>query len=244
MKHSSPRPLSSFQSGNVLFLILIAVALFAALSFVVSKSSRGTADSGANEKASLGAGRIMNFGSNVQAAISRYMVTNGKDITDLKFNNDIYKYMDGSLVFTSMGTPADPKPYIFHPQGGAIIPLLFENLAGLCTSGCTASTTTKGGHFGIRWTNIPNIGTNVADPAIFVMGINDAVCTAINAKLGITGIPSVTLPLDDFVGTTSPPATTQASGTNIATVTGKTEFCYRAASGPIQNNYLRVVAQR
>ena len=244
VKHNFPCPSTPRQSGNVLFLILIAVALFAALSFVVSKSSRGTGDSGANEKASLGAGRILNFGSNMQAAISRFMITKGKEITDIKFNNDIYKYMDGNNLFPVMGTPADPKPYIFHPQGGAIIPLVFTDLSAPCPT-CASATSTAPGHMNMVWVNIPEVGTSTADPAMVILSLSDATCNAINAKLslGVSSPPVAAIVLNNFQGTTSPPATALATGAGVGTITGKTEFCYRESGGNQRYNFIRILAQ-
>lgn len=49
------------RSGNVLFLILIAVALFAALSYVVAHSGRSSAGSTSRELAKLQAAQILGY---------------------------------------------------------------------------------------------------------------------------------------------------------------------------------------
>jgi hypothetical protein len=58
------------QSGNVLFLILIAVALFAALSYAVSNSNRGSGDVSA-QKAAILAASVIQYADSIYGGISR-----------------------------------------------------------------------------------------------------------------------------------------------------------------------------
>lgn len=63
------------QSGNVLFLILIAVALFAALSYVISSSTRsGSGDTG-REKMRMEVSRMMGYGMSVRATVQRMILS-------------------------------------------------------------------------------------------------------------------------------------------------------------------------
>ena len=59
------------QSGNVLFIILIAVALFAALSYAVVGSSRNTGGNIDDENTHLIASEILNYVSSVETAFTR-----------------------------------------------------------------------------------------------------------------------------------------------------------------------------
>lgn len=58
------------EQGNTLFLILIAVVLFAALSYAISSSSRGGGDI-SKEAASISAAAIMQFPAAVEMGIFR-----------------------------------------------------------------------------------------------------------------------------------------------------------------------------
>lgn len=59
------------NSGNVLFLILIAVALFAALSYAVTSSSRGGGIDAKKDSSELIASEIMNYVSSLEQAVTR-----------------------------------------------------------------------------------------------------------------------------------------------------------------------------
>jgi len=69
--------ISNQQSGNVLFFLLIAVALFAALSYVVTQSSRVGAGSISNEKANLLAAGLINNMVTFEQGVQRMLLTGG-----------------------------------------------------------------------------------------------------------------------------------------------------------------------
>ncbi len=98
------------QSGNALFLILIAVALFAALSYAVTQSGRGggTID---RETAMIAASQITQFPSTIRTAITRMVIT-GVTVGEVHFNHDNThpEFAD----FTDEGN-------VFHPSGGGSV---------------------------------------------------------------------------------------------------------------------------
>lgn len=96
------------QSGNVLFLILIAVALFAALSFAVTSSSRMTEKGGpAEEKAALNAAQVLAACSGLRQTAQR-MLFQGISSAQLELNQG----GDPSLPCTT------GRACIFAPDGG------------------------------------------------------------------------------------------------------------------------------
>jgi hypothetical protein len=93
------------EAGNVLFLILIAVALFAALGYAVTQSSQsGTKGGMAGERATLDRAVFENYVINVTAAVQK-----------LTFRRCV------PIDFTAPAdqpTTGDFSCHVFHPEGG------------------------------------------------------------------------------------------------------------------------------
>lgn len=65
------------QSGNILFLILLAVVLFAALAYAVTSSMRGGGKDASSEKARAQASALIQYGVLIQSTVQRSMLVNG-----------------------------------------------------------------------------------------------------------------------------------------------------------------------
>ncbi|PZP56715.1 MAG: hypothetical protein DI586_02795 [Micavibrio aeruginosavorus] len=217
----------SRSRGNVLFLILIAVALFAALSYAVTSSTRNpTSNNSETEK--MGAARILNFYTSLKSGIDRMTLSGNISVIDLAFNNDIFKRKDGSIAL-AMGIPSNPSVYVFHPSGGGVIAQTFEDISRPCATCSTAST--AAGHSTITWKNIPQIGSDASDLVLTVNQITQGACAAINASEGITSISDqLSFPSADFTTGAAQPVVTVASGSDITAITGKFIFCYHIAT--------------
>lgn len=159
------------QSGNVLFLILIAVALFAALSYIVSQSTRSGGGGYASEKIQLSASQLLQNGIGIRTALMR-MINAGIKQEDLDFWWD-----------------ANPVGAVFGKDGGAarinIPPDILPSVSGSPGFFYHAPASTP--------VSVANIGTSAPD---IVMGLNfnldakgEQICAAINKKLGIDTIP-------------------------------------------------------
>lgn len=235
------------QSGNVLFLILIAVALFAALSYAVTSSNRSGKTSITSESGELAASRILNFTTAVQGAVLRLSTVKGVTPPELKYNNDVSTSYDGSTyVHGAMGTPSDPSLYVFHPLGGNIPAQKFEDAVTPC-SGC-GGTPVKGGHFAISWMRMVEAGTNdLAELAVMIGDLREDACLAINKKLGIDFIPNVNWNggggyVQDSV--TSPswlPIMTGNTAADTTAITGKPTICLKKTNPPIRYMYLSII---
>jgi len=66
---------NSPKAGNVLFLILIAVALFAALSYAVTSSSRSGTGGVGEDKAKLAASTLLQYAAGVEQKLLRMTIT-------------------------------------------------------------------------------------------------------------------------------------------------------------------------
>ena len=97
------------ESGNVLFLILIAVALFAALSYAVTQSTRSGGGSADREQAILSGASMTQYPAALRTSLIR-MILSGTAATELEFNPPSGF---GALTTTAQG--------VFHPTGGGAV---------------------------------------------------------------------------------------------------------------------------
>jgi hypothetical protein len=217
--------------GNALFLILIAVALFAALSYAITQSGRGSGNIN-REQASLAASRILNYAAAVEAGYKRVQVLNGVAGEYVHFDNKLAKKRDGTSINGGLGSmPADESLYVFLPGGGGVTPQLFTDLSQVCQPAVCAGGTAEPGAFGVRWTNIAGVGSTVPDLVLGVYYLTEQVCSAINRQLGITGIPNASPQNGGWTQDTAPGAVGNPTGTDAALLSGKLSFCSSDPNG-------------
>jgi hypothetical protein len=165
------------EQGNVLFLILIAVALFAALSYAVTQSSRTGGGATDGESNLVNSAQITQYPASVRTAIVR-MNINGIDAASLNFDRP-----------ADFGTVCDaaPGPCVFHPTGGGATSVtappevMADGLQGdwIFTSDFAVNDVGTSG------------ATNAANDVIaFLPGVNTGICARLNVELGITSLPA------------------------------------------------------
>lgn len=162
------------EEGNVLFLILIAVALFAALSYAVTSSSRSGSGDAGSETNLVNSAQLTQYPASIRTAIVR-MIVGGTAVSSLNFNqpSDF-----SNLESTAVG--------VFHPSGGGAT--YAQAPAALMASGAAGTW-----HFNASM-EIPDIGTAGADGndlIAFLPGITLAVCAKINGEYGLPTTPPV-----------------------------------------------------
>jgi hypothetical protein len=186
---------SSFrtQAGNALFLILIAVALFAALSYAVTRSGRG-GGSTAKEQAILGAAQIMQMSAIVQSTVTR-MVLTGTPLDTVKFTTLSCNNGDPDDNCCSPLNSGDEcttgQECVFAPEGGGLrTPSLPLSLA--------SSASSLAGNLQVCYYPIANhfnfYGGSGYDIALSIDGLNRETCEAINSAARVPGIPANTPP--------------------------------------------------
>lgn len=167
------------EKGNILFLILLAVILFAALSYAVTQSLRGGGTDASNERNLVKGAQITQYPVGVRAAILR-MIIDGDSVTLLNF--------DAPSVFANVGYDAtDQSRGVFHPNGGGAVFSLVPSEAL-----ATASSTTR--WIFTRNFGIPNIGvagstsTDTGKDLVAMVNCMDgALCSKINSEIGLNG---------------------------------------------------------
>ncbi len=164
------------ERGNVLFLILIAVALFAALSYAVTQSTRSGAGSSDSETGLINSAQLTQYPAGVRTAVVR-MIIGGVETTNLSFNPP------SDFVNISNNLPW----HVFHPAGGGAT---FANAPGdVMASGNPArwNFNAKNQINLIGTTNAGGPTQTTADIIAFLPGIAQSICNRINQELGITG---------------------------------------------------------
>lgn len=178
------------QGGNVLFLILIAVALFAALSYVVTQSTRSGSGSTDREKSILSSAQMTQYPTALRTSLIR-MVLAGVAVENIRFDAPAT-----SGPFTTLSS----SQLVFHPQGGGAT--YQEAPADLSASGNSALSWHYNADF-----SIPGIGTDGTggnDVIAFLPGISASVCRQVNEKLNVRcttvagTVPKVTQDDDDL----------------------------------------------
>ena len=159
------------EHGNVLFLILIAVALFAALSYAVTQSTRGGGNAD-DETSLISSASLTQYPASLKTSILRMSITNGVADQDIEFNppSDI-----GNC--TNSGANC-----LFSPAGG-----------GASFQEAPANVVT--GNNPVAWVfnsnnEVENIGSNggtaaTAETIAFLTGVTNGICNKINEELGI-----------------------------------------------------------
>ena len=189
------------ESGNVLFIILIAVMLIGALSFAVSQSSRTTSGNISNETQRLTAASMLEYSDSVRRAVAQ-LRTRGISQTSISFANP------------GAGTSNE----IFNPAGAGLV-YKAPDVAALTAANQWIFFATE---------QVSRMGTTCAaatcsELMIGVRGVKREICIMINDLLDVdnpTGEPPVVAAFTTapaFAGTYSVPAhTIGATGALLA----------------------------
>ncbi len=168
------------NSGNVLFLILIAVALFAALSYVVTQSSRTSGGSLSDEKIRLGASAMGQYVTLLRKEVLELMIVNKCSIENLDWRNDYWKRLDGTPSEGIQHPPVSPKEgcAVFSDYGGPVYSNPnFSEFVEPTYNGVSPTWRVEGGHATVDWVNRKNEGSEENDIAIIFYGMKHAFCS-------------------------------------------------------------------
>lgn len=216
------------ERGNVLFLILIAVALFAALSYVVTQSSRSGSGSIDRENAQLEAADAMSYLGEIRRAVATLIIRGCHD-DQITFEGSGFRggangpYAGGAEMLpdgANPNAPTDKRCNVFHPNGGAVAPRILDKTAAASAPGSWA----RGGHIWFQMENLPGIGTDAGVDIIAVVPyVSEAVCTAWNKANDIGGENGDRVAIPWAAGG----APYNFAGTFTATMTGGTSGTYK-----------------
>ncbi len=173
------------ENGNALIYVLIAIVLFAALGFTLSRQASTTGTDEIDEaKAEILAMELMAYSAQVKSVIDQMMFT-GTDIDEL------------DLTLPS-GGGFNTAPHIhkvYHPQGGGLTP---STLAEKAIN--QVSTPPDAGWYLGRFNNVEWTLTTGTDVILTAHQIKRPICEKINENLTGTGtIPAIPGNLEDFL---------------------------------------------
>lgn len=224
------------ESGNVLFLILIAVALFAALSYAVTQSTRSGGGDASKETNLVNAAGITQYPASVKTAITRMVISSSIDPDDLLF--------DTPSTFGTLLT-ADQPNAVFYPAGGG---------ATYVEAPASVMQTNAAGVWHFNGENqVENIGTynatldaTNADLIAFLPNVKKAVCDSIHAKLGLSVVPaditnSAALDIASDMDKADPNIDAGGGTIDATALVGQPQGCFIQSGNYV---YYHVVAER
>ncbi len=167
------------QSGNALFLILIAVALFAALSYAVTQSGRG-GGSIDREQAQIRAAELVQVIGNVRNAVMKLKLLNGCADEEISSYSDLYSTPS---TFDNSNSPVaggDFTCHIHHPDGGNVLYFGEDKGEPICGADCGNYVMLMSGRHAVQ-----GLGTANVDLMYMIDGVNEEFCNAFNRYVGI-----------------------------------------------------------
>lgn len=163
------------QKGNVLFLILIAVALFAALSYAVTQSSRSGGDA-SRETNVINTASLTQYPNSVRTSVLRLIIA-GVDPLDIYFNMpDQFTTASGHSHFASREAAG-----VFHPQGGGAA---YQQVPANLTAGLQALDWAFNADFEIPLLGLSQASSGSGNDLIaFADGVTESICGRVNREL-------------------------------------------------------------
>lgn len=227
-----------------MFFVLIGVALFAALSYVVTQSGQTSGSRADRETEQLQVNEILQYGSALQHALQRMVMSGGCRIG---IGGNLVLF-DGTVGFDSSewanpgdydnpNAPADNSCDIFDPVGGGVDwqppPVASQSVGG-------TEYLISGGYAieGIGTTGLPD---GDSSEVTLITRVTETMCLDINDRLGVTnpggsppGVattsPSVPPPAFITIGRGFVDTATFGSGLGMPELTGKTGGCLETTS--------------
>jgi hypothetical protein len=158
------------ERGNALFLILIAVVLFAALSFAITQSNRSTGSSAGEETNTVSGSNVTQYGSAIRTGLTRLLVR-GITLEDVLFD------IPGSTDYDTV----HPTRQVFHPRGGAVV---FQEP--------DSNLVEAGGKWVFFFAAVRDMATTAPDAVAVLTNVKRGVCQQINRNIfGSTTIPTL-----------------------------------------------------
>lgn len=161
------------QSGNILVIILIAIALIGALSVAIQGTSNQSATID-KESLVLRISEVRRYASELERGIA-FIMQNGHSEADIRFS-----HLDIDTDYGDLSADADKSDQLFAREGGgATYRPPSSDIAGATL-----------GHWEFYGTTtMPNVGSDRADLVAVLGQVNQEFCDAINKSVGYAAQP-------------------------------------------------------
>ncbi len=222
------------QRGNILFLILLAVVLFAALSYAVTRNERGQVKDVSKERAETIASQLIQNAGLIENTIMRGMTVGG--IPDYGFD------LSGTYTTSAPNnTCTSTACRVFSDKGGPVPSMVLPAWASEFGTDINMQ---------FYMVTIVNVGTDLPDLVMMYRGAKQEVCDAYNrlssaseldgvSKLESWGWLSNNSGLAWYTGTlTAMPSGYSTLGDSYAALKGKRSFCFYHNGAPSEGHVL------
>lgn len=224
------------ERGNVLFLVLIAVALFSALSYAVVQSTRSGGGDTSSETKMINVSQLLQIPPIYRTAVQRMVVT---------------QVIDGSLIggaspqYASTQTAAEKARNLYQPTGGNMpYPIPPHELMDPTKAPYDWVLNSENEVKNIGSTSTSGVPEEKSvELMIFLPGLKKTACEDVNKRLGITGMPEVVADASLTASSTVPiymenggAGMIGAGLTPDAQLAGKAEGCFLQYGTP--DNYV------
>ncbi len=219
------------QRGNAMIYVLVVIALFAALTFILSRQSDTSETGGmSGQQADIAATQILETSMQIKQAVDS-MIFGGTGVSGLDF------VLPGDAAYD---TPPN-KDKVFHPDGGGVILARLPDGAPIAGASDPASGWYLGRFNTVEWT--PGTGQDVI---LTAWAIAKPVCERINEKLtGSRTVPVSTGPLRNALVDDAHHSGTNAAFTaaTCAACSGKPSLCVEDVTNDSWSFYAVIEAQ-
>lgn len=229
------------ERGNAIFLVLIGIVLFAALSFAVSMSGRG-GGSQDKEKALLNATEMVQFADAMHIGIGRLMAINRCTTEQIDFsgNGGKSKRNNGlAFDYTNPTSPVDDSCDVFKHDAGGVVSRLF-NPEGMVDPATIGATVTHPQSWLVAPLRVLGHGSDAADASgtdltLMIGRLTSSQCVTLNNRFGVTN-PSGNPPVETYDCAASPytgsfPACANPIGDTVTDLVGRKDFCIENSLG-------------
>ncbi|MCB1782714.1 MAG: hypothetical protein KDI13_01845 [Alphaproteobacteria bacterium] len=225
---SSPR---HRESGNIIFMILLAIVLIGALTAALHGSSQ-TSNNIDRETLIIRVSEVKRYASELERGVA-YIIQGGHSEADIRFASP-----DADADYGDLSSDTDKTDQVFDSSGGAARYRLPPD----------------GVNDGSKWefygqTALPNVGTDAAELVAVLPNVTSDFCTVVNNGIGYSAQPTDSSDCVSYGASgrfddgTQFPATPNTVDTATFSVTPALEGCVKCTADG-SYNYFRVLLAR